>query len=305
MTVDLKRLGGGDHPTAQLVAWLSSAQNHDGGWGYGSGTSWTEPTVYALLVFLATNSHPDAIDGGVRWLKRTQRSDGGWPPTPGVDLSTWATALGIIALAGAGAITGRDPSVEWILRQSGAESNLLFRLRQRLLGSSPDYSRHEPGWPWYPGAAAWVIPTAMSILALTAMRRTYPRTNFEGRIREGRDFLMSRICRDGGWNHGSSRSLGYESDSYPETTGIALLALAEENSAIVRKAVECAKRHLQTCRSPLGIGWLQLGLLASGLDAGEIQSLSRMRPRPLRELSDVAVTTMARAALVGRNIWLG
>jgi hypothetical protein len=304
MAGGLKELGGGDLRVEELAAWVSSAQNSDGGWSYGCGPSSTEPTAYAVLALIAAKSEPAAINRGIRWLKGTHRADGGWAPRSGIDYTTWTTALGLVTLVRAGAITGFDPSVEWLLAQSGAESGLVFRLRQRLLGDSSGYSTEKPGWPWFPGAAAWVVPTAVSILGLQAVRKICPGARLDRRLREGEAFLISRICRDGGWNHGSSRALGYESDSYPETTGVALLALRTNTSPIVQRASQCAKEHLQTCRSRLGVAWLQLGLLAAGSHAREVEALSSAALYPFREFSDVALTIMARAAFAGRNIWV-
>src|SRR5438270_12981039 len=73
-----------------LVAALTSARNSDGGWPYRKGTSWTEPTVLALLA-LGPDSPSSAR--GLNWLRNRQRSDGGWPPQPAVEQATWVTSL--------------------------------------------------------------------------------------------------------------------------------------------------------------------------------------------------------------------
>ena len=59
-----------------------------------------------------------------------------------------------------------------------------------------------------------------------------------------------------------SRALGYDGNSYPETTGAALLALA--GAANLDKSLAAAERHWRECRSAEGAAWLKLGLLANG-----------------------------------------
>src|ERR1700686_245171 len=125
------------------------------------------------------------------------------------------------------------------------------------------------GWAWYPGTAAWVGPTALSILALQKLGKSGGAADdarLKNRIDQGRSFLLARRCRDGGWNHGSTRALGYDSDSYPETTGLALLALHGVTGSEVAQGVVRGQQHLAACRSNEAESWLRLGLSAhSGL----------------------------------------
>jgi hypothetical protein len=191
-------------------AGILATQNSGGGWGYRGGSSWTEPTVYALLALATLGANAEAAKLGMKWLSSLQRPDGGWPPSPSVDQSTWVTALVLLLLAD----RDRSPAVEkaagWLLKQSGRESAFLRRLRLRLLGVKDDTDTSLKGWPWYPDTAAWVTPTALTILALEKVHRRKPSETLADRIETGRQFLLSRMCADGGWNHGSSRALGYE-----------------------------------------------------------------------------------------------
>lgn len=288
----------------RLLNLLFRAQNPDGGWGYGGDSSWTEPTAMALLAIIAQGERGTPFERGAEWLVKLQRTDGGWPPNGTVDESTWVTALAVIALAEAGWRAPLDSAVDWLMRQTGQETSLIHRLRRRLLESRPDTRGEHHGWPWFPGAAAWVTPTALTIVAL----RKVPRTPLVGnRIREGQLFLLSRICRDGGWNHGSSRALGYESDSYPETTGLALLALTGVTSSQLSRGADCGERHLRTCRSTEALCWLTLGLLAVGrspenapdLLLGESQT---GRSSDAMRLSLCIATANAQS---GRNVFSG
>ncbi len=279
---------------------LSRAQNPDGGWGYGAGhLSWTEPTAYALLALMPADD--SVVRRGVRWLLSIQRRDGGWPPAASVDQSTWVTAVAMLALARAGRLPDGSPAIHWLLDQTGKESKWLVRVRQSLLGVRPDQVSGDLGWPWFPGAAAWVTPTAMSILALRYLHRR-GNTSAQDRILEGERFLLSRMCSDGGWNHGSARALGYEAASYPETTGVALLALAGSRLHELSRSVACASKHLAECRSSHGSSWLQLALLAHGQKPGDFGRQATTGIAPPRSLPDIAIAILAERALEGTHV---
>jgi Prenyltransferase and squalene oxidase repeat len=243
------------------IGALVSRQNQDGGWSYLHGKSWTEPTVYAVMALLAAEEE-QASKRGLRWLSTAQRRDGGWPPQTGVDQSTWVT--GLVALLPP-EIVGPERhagAIQWLMGTSGQETSFEYRLREWLLGNSPPDETEFEGWPWVPGAAAWVGPTSIGILAL--MKESHRRSSgaIADRVESGRRFLLRRMCQNGGWNHGSARPLGYEGEAYPETTGLALTALRGVRSPKVEKAVAVARGFLAECRSADAHNWLRLGLLA-------------------------------------------
>jgi hypothetical protein len=133
-----------------------------------------------------------------------------------------------------------------------------------LLGVSRSPEQEFAGWPWTPGAAAWVGPTSISILALQKEYSRRPTPAILSRIDEGRRFLQRRMCKGGGWNHGSIRALGYDSGPYPETTGMALAALKGVHSDGIDKSLDLALHFLAECRSADALNWLRLGLMAHG-----------------------------------------
>jgi hypothetical protein len=288
---------------------LVDRQNPDGGWGYRrGGSSWTEPTCYALLALQSdTPGAPDTLRRGVEWLAARHRAGGGWSPRESVKESTWVTALVLLlpaavmrALEGKG--VDRQRAEAWVLEQTGRESGWVERLRMRLLGVPADPSQAFDGWPWYPGAAAWVTPTALTILALEKLERQRGGQNGAADIREriaqGRSFLLARRCRDGGWNHGSTRALGYDSDSYPETTGMALLALHDVSAVPMDDALRVAEKHLKNCQSQEAASWLTLGLLARGRNPA---------PSALAGhggTTEIALQALAGAARAGRNVFI-
>ncbi len=223
------------------------------------------------------------MDRGLAWLARCRRPGGGWAPHPSVRESTWVTAPVVTFLAGADP-GGAAGGVRWLLSQSGAESGWLYRLMLRMRGRGGDRS---PGWSWYPGTAAWVAPTALAILALEAAARELPEA--AQRIAMGRRFLLARVCSDSGWNYGTPRVLGYEASSYPETTGLALLALRGEKSPAVAGALARAEAALAGPLSAQGFAWLTLALAAHN------RRPAGLVPPPPRNLLDTALLALAAA----------
>src|SRR4051812_33020432 len=247
---------------------LIRKQNRDGGWPYVRGNSWTEPTAYAVMSLLAAGEREPA-QRGIAWLHRTQRADGGWSPRADVDESNWTTSLAALLPPEALGPQSHAGAIQWLMGTTGFESSFEFRLRQWLLGNPASPDIEFDGWPWFPGAAAWVGPTSVAIMALEKENRRKPLLGIRQRIEAGRKFLLLRACHEGGWNHGSVRALGYESKPYPETTGMALAALCGVRAPAVTRSVAIARQFLIECRSADAQNWLCLGLIAQNeLPAG-------------------------------------
>jgi len=242
---------------------LAGKQNPDGGWPYVRGVSWTEPTVYSVLAMLAAGENESA-SRGIGWLRRMARSDGGYSPQAGVAESTWVTALVALLPPEKLGQVAHERAIQWLLGTTGNESTKIYRLRQWLLGVPRPKDQTHAGWPWTQGAAAWVGPTSLAILALEKESRRRQSTEIAGRISEGRQFLLTRACHEGGWNHGAAQSLGYDAGPYPETTGMALAALRGVDAPEVRRGIETAHRFLEKTHSADAINWLGLGLMAHG-----------------------------------------
>lgn len=270
-----------------MTDW-KNRQNRDGGWAYNKGCSWTEPTAFVLLAQSVTQVDRSSFQAGTNFLLSAQREDGGWRPQPDVDESTWVTA--VVALLPEQAIgTERlNRAIAWLRGETGRESSWSYKLRQRMAGNKEKYPE---GWPWFPGAAAWVIPTAFGILAFERELTRREDARLRARVNSGREYLFARMCADGGWNHGSNRALGRDGDSYPETTGIALTALhGAPASPLIERGKAAARRHLATCRTAEGIAWLRMGLQAHGENV-HLQST----PAP-RTTMDATLLTIASAA---------
>ena len=303
---------------------LLGRQNADGGWSYFRGGSWTEPTGYALLALAASGTgHTLEVRRGMSWLQRCQRPDGGFAPRESVKESTWVTALTLLLPPGAQGFD-RPRAEAWTVDQTGRESGWVYRLRLWMLGvdSSTD-SMSFDGWPWYPGAAAWVGPTALSVLALQKLAKrgggSASSSDLKKRIDQGISYLLARRCRDGGWNHGSTRALGYDSDSYPETTGLALLALHGVDDPTVAQGLARGEQQLAVCQSSEGLSWLRLGLSAHGraplaaaagrvpnqpAAGANIAGTGANLPAMHGGVMEIALAGLADAAQAGKNSFL-
>ncbi len=215
---------------------------------------------------------------------------------PSVAESTWVTALTLFLPAPLAASLHRSETIRWVRAQTGQESGWVYRLRLLLMGTRSEASLQFDGWPWYPGEAAWTTPTAMSVLALEHLQSHGNEPDLAGRIEQGKDFLLARRCRDGGWNHGSTRALGYDGGSYPETTGQALLALHDVGDAKLAASMARAEKHLAGCESLQAAYWLVLGLRAHRRPAEVPAGLKRRG-----STMETALGILADAAVEGRH----
>jgi len=284
-----------------MIDSLHNNQNSDGGWPYKPGrTSWTEPTVFALLAGYASGDNTGRAQG-LDWLRKLQRPDGGFAPKPGVEQSTWVTALAALlppADLGAQAHSG---AVRWLLGLTPVNSSYLFRLQSWLKGTTA--AEANEGWPWLPGTAAWATPTAIATLALAKEQRRNPNAEIQKRILSARQFLLAHRCQDGGWNHGSMKALGIDAPSYPETTGTALLAFGGKvpgvDAASIGPSVARAEAWWTECPSSEAASWLMLGLRAIG--HAKPAAPEALKPRTIQ---DAALRIIASSGDRGTEIFL-
>ena len=237
---------------------LRQSQNADGGWGYFPGKqSWLEPTVYGALALAGEPASKRA------WtlLESWQNPDGSFRPAAEVRLASWGTALCVTLARALGTPPEKTAkAVDWLLNTSGAESAWINRMATRVGLVEPERDVSLLGWPWKPENSAWVEPTSHALLAL---KKSGIRTAaVHERVRMGQALLLDVRCKDGGWNYGSRAALHIDLNSYPETTGIALVGL--QGRAGLDKSLELATKLLEEPVSPMARAWLAIGLRVHG-----------------------------------------
>jgi hypothetical protein len=126
-----------------------------------------------------------------------------------------------------------------------------------------------------------------------------PAADLSKNVNRAQAYLLSRRCADGGWNHGGSLQRSEASVSYPETTGLALLALAGYASPNLATTLLLAESFLRQPDSPEGSSWLLMGLAAHNRNV-EVRS-PPVRPKTNR---DIALQLIALHALRGHNPFL-
>lgn len=249
------------------LEFLRSSQNSDGGWSYFQGKgSWLEPTAYAMLALHGAGSAA-ALDRAWKLVRSWQLPDGSFRPSGEVEDGTWVTAQAV-TLASVRGVNDSSvrASMDWLLRVVGAEHNMWTRTGSflHLIKARLDVS-HE-GWPWRDGNATWIEPTAHTLVALKRVTGGYRAEEVNRRIRDGEELVLSRRCTDGGWNYGTPNMLYVDLPSFPETTGLGLLALDGVADPAVNQGLDMAARFRAETKSSLGKAWLQIALRCHGRD---------------------------------------
>jgi hypothetical protein len=322
-----------------------SAQNADGGWPFRpGGTSWTEPTVLAILALRALHLSEPCLRGQ-QWLIRQQRSDGGWAPSASISESTWVTSLALLALpsvcsASPPGVVARQLNLSlaaargtsWLLAQHSALLGGLTGALATMLDPA-EAAVLSGGVSWYPGTAAWVVPTAFRAIALRHMLRAdlpsatdvkmhsigddasadtarAPGDESSGppapisagllaeALHQAQLYLLSRRLSDSGWNHGGSYHAGEQIASYPETTGLALLALRDTPRGSLNASLTLATRYQRNPGCLEAAVWLRLAATVWQAPTGQWPPRGR-----IANIRDLALLILAAAAGSEKNVF--
>jgi hypothetical protein len=149
---------------------------------------------------------------------------------------------------------------DWLLAVRGRRFPWRQRVREFFGGRKVvELDSTLDGWPWTPGAFAWVEPTSWALLALKARWQARPPRAVRQRIGLGERMLADRACPGGGWNYGNSRVMGQDLDPYPDTTAVALLGLHGGSGDVIARGFRALDRLIDAHTSGLS---LSLALLS-------------------------------------------
>lgn len=235
-------------------------RNTDGGWGYRArGASAAEPTAWACAALLGGNVTDQAeANRGLAWLASIQKPNGAVPIGAEHDGPDWCTPLALIAWS----LAARRDADRFADSRRRA-TDFLLTSGGEPVESNPKVFGHDTslvGWSWVSGTHSWVEPTSIAVLALKMAGERDQR-----RTREGVRLLVDRVLPDGGWNYGNTRLFGRVLRPFPETTGLALAALAdEEDCGAIERSVDWLTRQLPRIRAPLSVAWGAIALTRLG-----------------------------------------
>lgn len=160
--------------------------------------------------------------------------------------------------------------------------------------------RRLDGWPWTPGTANWVEPTAHALRALRLSLPHHEAAAARERIAIGERLLLDRRCRDGGWNYGNKRVLQEDLPSYSECTALALIGLSGNGQLDLAASRHRAQEDWAAPQAALARGLMRIGLRMQGIPFAD--------NRP--ELHERTETTQIALALIGEaegtwRLWRG
>jgi squalene cyclase len=221
-----------------------------GGWPSGNGEKAAiETTCYALMALAGDQrlARQKAID----FLLRTQNPNGSWPVFEGDDPEgCWTTALAMIALRYAqSSPTPLDKALRWLLDNKGREAHWLWKWKFRTVDRAVQFNPDKYGWAWFPGTVSWVIPTAISVIALKRTERA------TARIELGTEMLLDRTCPQGGWNAGNGIVFGAPLTPHIDATAIALLAFPKAAEPAVMRGLSWLQQACIKCSSAYSLAW--------------------------------------------------
>ncbi len=210
-----------------------------------------DATAWACLALKEKENHA-VIQRAQDFLITRQDEDGRvylFEDTPTV---WWPSSLAILAWNGSDAHEqARQKTCWFLLRNSGRHSP-----KRPDAPTAHDTSLR--GWSWVEGTHSWVEPTSLATLALNLCGFSQ-----HVRVSEALRMLMDRQLPEGGWNYGNTAVYGTVLDPLPQSTAVALVALAgKENRQDLARSIKYLSEQVPDLHTPLSLAWAILALHA-------------------------------------------
>ncbi len=247
------------------AAYLLNGQNPDGGWGYTTGNdSFVEPTALAILALQDIPQVAAACQAGAAWLVDNQNPDGGWGIHRQDQQSGWQTAWAVQALAFfPDSAAARQKGIDWLIRFEPFQITDAAQLEIGQKVATIDFSLR--GWPWLPGEASWIEPTALAIWTLS--REAAAEEN-RARLEEAVRYILDRRCAGGGWNVGNPVMFDASLPPRAQPTAWTLLALRRfAPQVILAEDLRAMQADMEADGGAMARAWCLLALRA--LDAAD------------------------------------
>ena len=209
-----------------------------------------DATAWAILALWASGVADIELQPARIRLAADQQADGRISVSPEHPEAFWPTSSAILAWYQVPEFReNRNRASQFLLKTTGYH---FPREKDAAYAHDPSIR----GWPWIDQTHSWVIPTSLAIIALKA-------TGYADheRVQEGIRLLLDRQLPRGGWNYGNTQVYGQELIPMPESTGVALTALAGSvPRPHIHPSLGYLKNSIAQIRTPLSLGWGLLGL---------------------------------------------
>lgn len=211
-----------------------------------------DATAWASLAYACAGiKHEFCVSANIR-LAESQLADGRIPLAPQHQTAFWPTTIAAMAWLS---------SPQWRQNRLSAVDFLLSTSGTHWPRESSSPAAHDSallGWSWIADTHSWIEPTALALIALKASGfGQHPRAI------EARKLLLDRQLPRGGWNYGNTMVYGQQLDPMPDSTGLALSALAGDVApGKVAASLETLVSGQAQLSTPQSLAWSILGLSA-------------------------------------------
>ena len=220
-----------------------------------------DATAWAVLALAAGDVGREVTRSACRRLATIQLADGRLAAVAGHPEAYWPTSLAVLSWKAVSGFEDEiDRAVRFLLGNSGKHA-------PRKKSDAVAHDTSIRGWPWIENTHSWIEPTALAILALKVCG--YGKHE---RVQEAVKMILDRQLKSGGWNYGNTRVFGNELYPIPESTGLALSALAGFTRPIlIKSSLDYLIRESERIRTPLTLSWTLFGLAAWSQQPSEVR----------------------------------